>query len=47
MLSRPVVSDCCGASPCNEYEEECGICGQCKEHCNYEEEIDEYDFGVN
>ena len=30
-----LLSDCCGAAPCNEWEEEGGICGECKEHCTY------------
>ena len=33
-------SNCCGASPRNEFEEEAGICSDCGEHCNYEEEED-------
>ena len=27
------LSDCCGATPFYEYES--GICGQCKEHCDF------------
>jgi len=30
------ISNCCGASPKNELDEECGICSECGEHCEYE-----------
>ena len=33
-----LTSDCCGASPQNDFQEEVGICSSCGEHCNYEKE---------
>ena len=33
-----LVSNCCGASPRNEFEEEAGICSACGDHCDYEAE---------
>lgn len=32
------VSDCCGASPKNDIEEEICLCSECGEHCEYVEE---------
>ena len=41
------VSNCCFASPCNQFEEEGLICGECKEHCDYiDEEQDELDTAI-
>jgi len=33
------ISDCCGS----EYDEDYGICSECREHCEPEEETEEED----
>ena len=38
-----LVSNCCGASPRNEFEEEGCICSSCGDHCEYIEEEEEQD----
>ena len=35
------VSDCCGAPPV-ETSDDIGICPECKEHCEYVEDDDDY-----
>ena len=32
------VSNCCGASPRNDIEEEMGLCSACGEYCDYEDD---------
>jgi hypothetical protein len=39
MTNKHKVSNCCGASPRHDIEEEGGICSECREYCEYVEEI--------
>ena len=36
-----MISNCCGASPRNDMEEEMGICSACGEHCEYVNDTEE------
>jgi hypothetical protein len=33
-----MISNCCGASPWMELDDEFGICGDCKEHAEFYDE---------
>ena len=39
-LERQKISNCCGAPPANWYDEECFVCSDCGEHCDYVEADD-------
>ncbi len=35
-MNKEIVSNCCGVSPWGELDGPHGICGDCKEHCEFE-----------
>ena len=35
-MNKEIISNCCGAAPWSELDGPYGICGDCKEHCEFE-----------